>query len=439
MTVGDAHGHASEEMVSLAEAQAIVLSRCRALGRTELALPAAAGHVLAEPAVVDGDVPPFANSAMDGYAVVAADTAGAPVELTVTGVIAAGSAPSRSVARGEAMQIMTGAPLPAGADAIAIVERTERVAPETVRILDAVTAGSNIRTAGSDFASGSLALEAGTLIGPAQLGVLATAGLSRVTVWRRPRVGVVSTGDELVDPGAKLGPGQIRDSNRLVLAELVRRDGYEAVDLGVVRDKRRAVEEAVEAALGSCDAVLTSGGVSKGEFDFVKVVFDEMAKVTPGDESVQLSVAIRPAKPLAVAWLSRAGTPSVFFGLPGNPVSAMVSYQVIALPALRKMAGHPTPIAPALTAVAAHTLPPSRDGRLHLMRVVAEVTSSGTLRVRSAGGQQSHQMSGTTVANALALVPPGEPVPPGGLVATILFGPLSPESGRREGETTPAP
>lgn len=432
MTPLDDHGHAEEEMRPLAEVQALVLARCQALETVEVGLESAAGHVLAETALVEGDVPPFANSAMDGYAVVAADTASAPVTLAVTGIIAAGSRPERRVGRGETMQIMTGAPLPEGVDAVAIVERSERLSDASVRILDAVPSGANIRRAGSDFAAGSVALHAGTLIGPAQLGVLATAGLSRVRVWRRPRVGVFSTGDELALPGAPLEPGQIRDSNRLMLSELVRRDGFEAVDLGVVRDDKREVERAVEAALGSCDAVLTSGGVSKGEFDFVKVVFDEVAARSPEDESMQLAVAIRPAKPLAMAWISRAGGKTVFFGLPGNPVSAMVSYQVIALPALRKMAGHPQPVEPTMTAVAKEGLPPSRDGRLHLMRVVAEVSHVGTLTVRSAGGQQSHQMSGTTEANGLALVPPGQPVAAGDPVEVVVFGQIHAERRPRE-------
>ena len=430
------HTHADEPMRSLEDVQRLVLERCLPLGVVDLPIMDSLGSVLAEDVSADEDVPPFANTAMDGYAVVAADTAAAPVELNVVGVLAAGSPPPETPLRsGEALQIMTGAPMPPGADAIAIVERTERAGEGAVRILDAVAPGANVRPAGSDMSAGTVALRSGVVIGPAQIGLLATVGRVRVPVWRRPRVGVMSTGDELVEAGTELAPGQIRDSNRQTLLSMVRRDGFEPVDLGVVRDSEAEVEAALRAAVASCDAVLSSGGVSKGEFDYVKVVLDKLASAG-GGEAFVLAVAIRPAKPLALAWLPRAAGADAaagsdasarvaFFGLPGNPVSSIVSYQVIALPALRRMAGIPSPLARPVAAIAGDDLRPSRDGRLNLMRVEARFGADGRLVARSAGGQQSHQLSGMATANALALVPSGDGVAVGEPVEVLIFGPLA--------------
>lgn len=417
-------------MLPLGEVQQLVLDRCSPLGVADVAVADSLGCVLAEDVLAEGDVPPFANTAMDGYAVRSEDTDGAPVELRVVGVLPAGCAPPEiPLGPGEALQIMTGAPMPPGADAVVMVEQTSPGSqPNTVRIDKGVVASENVRRAGSDFPAGAVALLAGSELGPAHLGVLATAGRSRVHVWRRPRVGVMSTGDELVEPGEPLRIGQIRDSNRLILLSLLRRDGFEAVDLGVVRDSEQAVEEALRSALARCDAVLSSGGVSKGEFDYVKVMLDRLASDDPGAESFELSVSIRPAKPLALAWIARpdGGGRVALFGLPGNPVSSMVSYQVVALPGLRKMAGHPEPLPPAVPATAGERLPGDRGGRLHLMRVDAQVAADGRIEVRSAGGQQSHQLSGVSAANALALVPPPDGVAPGDPVEILLVGPLRP-------------
>ncbi len=317
--------------------------------------------------------------------------------------------------------------MPPGADAVAIVERTERVGPAVVRVLDEVTAAANIRPKGSDFRAGSVALPAGTTLGPAQLGILASVGSVQVPVWRRPRVGVMSTGDELVQGGTPLLPGQIRDSNRPTLLALVERDGFEPVDLGTVRDTENDVEAALDRALAGCDVVLSSGGVSKGEFDFVKVVLDRLASEL-GGEYFELAVAIRPAKPLALAWLPRSpggGERVAFFGLPGNPVSSIVSYEVIAAPALRYMAGVTSPLPRPVRAVAAQELRAHHDGRLNLLRVEAAFGPDGALIVRSSGGQQSHQLSAMASANALALVPSGHNVAIGEPVDVLIFGPLA--------------
>lgn len=432
-----AHTHPDEPLLPLERVQQLVLERSRPLGVVELPIYEAAGAVLGEDVVVDDPIPPFPNTAMDGYAVRAADTTGAPVELKVAGVLPAGAPPpAEPIGPGQALQIMTGAPMPAGADAVAIVERTERGGGAVVRILDEVSTGANVRPAGSDYPAGAVALRAGVVLGPAHLGVLASVGRAAVRVWRRPVVGVMSTGDELVGPGVPLGPGQIRDSNRVTLCALVEGAGYPVLDLGTVGDTEAAVEVALGRALGRCDVVLTSGGVSKGEFDFVKVVLDRLASASRAaggaGESYELGVAIRPAKPLALAWLPRPGAaagPSArsvaFFGLPGNPVSAFVSFLVVALPAIHALAGRPDPLPRRVPAVVGEGgLHPSRDGRLNLLRVGAGWDGEGRLVVRSAGGQQSHQLSGLASANALAVVASGEPVPEGSVVEIIPFGPL---------------
>src|SRR5579875_1088242 len=427
--VAGGHRHADERLVPLEEVQELVIRRSRRLGLVELPLGEAAGAVLAEDIVVEEPIPPFANTAMDGYAVRSADTIGAPVVLRVVGMLPAGSPPPEApLGAGEAIQIMTGAPMPPGADAIAIVERTELLGEGSIRVLDQVPVAANVRPAGSDYAAGSVAIRSGVVLQPAHLGILSSVGRSSVRVWRRPVVGVMSTGDELVEPGLPLAPGQIRDSNRVTLCALVRASGFPALDLGTVRDTEAAVEEALTRALGACDVVLSSGGVSNGEFDFVKVVLDRLATVAGEDgESFELAVAIRPAKPLAMAWLPRPGgaegdhraPPVAFFGLPGNPVSAVVSYLMVALPALRAMAGHADPLPRRLPAVVGEGgLTPSRDGRLNLLRVEIAVAAgspgtapgaSGRLVARSAGGQSSHQLSGLASANGLALVPSGDP------------------------------
>jgi molybdopterin molybdotransferase len=434
--------HDDQEMMPLPEAQQLALSRVSPLPAAPMPIDDALGLVVAEDVVAAEDVPPFANSAMDGYAVRAEDAASAPVELEVVGIVAAGSAREVAVGPGQAVQIMTGAPIPPGTTGIAIVERSERLEPKRVRLLDAVTPGAHIRAVGSDIKKGATVLRAGALLSPAHIGVLASVGVGAVTAYRRPRVGVLSTGDELVEfagDGAALPlrPGQIRDSNRHGMLALLRRDGFEPVDLGIVVDTKEAVSGALGHALENCDAVLTTGGVSMGEFDYVKVVLAELAAGAPGAGVEVLSVAIRPAKPLVLAWLPRPGKPErseapandagrlvPVFGLPGNPVSSMVSYQVIALPALRVLAGHAPAPPPIVTGLAADDFPRHPDGKTHLVRVLARWRGDGRLEATSAGGQMSHQLSAMSGANALAVLPDGEGVGAGDQIGLIVFGSL---------------
>jgi len=414
-----------EELVALEQVQRVVLSSCQPLGLVEIGLSDALGYVLAEDLHAAEDLPAFSNTAMDGYAVRADDTINAPVELSVIGVIAAGTAPTRAVEPGTAVQIMTGAPIPPGADAIAIVERTEPgSSPGRVRILDRVSSGAYVRAAGSDLRRGDLVAAAGTVVCPGHVSLLASVDASRITVHARPRVGVLSTGDELVSGTVPLELGQIRDSNRQGLLAALQRDGFIGIDLGVRRDDMDAISAGLREGIERCDALLTSGGVSMGEFDFVKVALQALVAES-GGQAYQFKVAINPAKPLSYAAVVRPDGRSIpVFGLPGNPVSSMVSYQVVALPALRKLAGHRSPLSRRIPAVAADDFERRPDGKLHLLRVVAAMGADGRIIIRSAGQQGSHQLAALAAANALALIPDGVGVTTGSDVQILLTGTL---------------
>jgi molybdopterin molybdotransferase len=355
-------------------------------------------------------VPPFDNSAVDGYAVRAADIGGAPVELAVVAEVAAGAVTDRVLAGGEAIRIMTGAPIPVGADAVVMVEDTERVGDDRVRIGRAVGAGTAVRRAGDDVQPGDLLFTAGTVIRPAVLGVLASINARTVRVHRRLRVGVLSTGDELVEDDRALRPGEIRESNRRMLVALVRDTGCEAVDHGIVADDESQLEAVLRAAAGDCDAIVTSGGVSMGDYDVVKAVLGRIADMQ------WLQIAIRPAKPFAFG--SVGGTP--IFGLPGNPVSSLVSFEMLARPALRRMMGHRRLMRPSHVAITDGDLRRRPDGKVHLVRVNAAFGDDGRCHVAPVAAQGSHQLAATALSNAIAVLPDGDGVPAGGEVAVVL-------------------
>jgi molybdopterin molybdotransferase len=411
------------DQVSLDEAIAHVLARCEPLVPRLAAVAEARGLVLADDVVAAEPVPAFANTAMDGYAVLAADTAGAPVRLPVVAEIAAGHPAERPLAPGEAMRIFTGAPLPDGADAVVMVERTERLdGGRAVRIGVAATPGEHVREAGEDLRAGDVVFAAGDELTPARLGVLASLGIDDVVAFPRPRVGVISTGDELVTGPAPLRPGQVRDSNRPTLLALAADAGFEPVDLGWVPDDEAAITAAVEAGVATCDAVLSSGGVSMGDIDLVRVVLDRIGDMR------WMQVAIRPAKPLAFGLVGRPGGGRVpVFGLPGNPVSSMVSFALFARPGLRRLAGCPDDRLhlPRLRAVAAEPLSRRPDGKTHFVRVVVrtEVASGGELVVASSGGQGSHQLAAMARADGLVVLPDGPGVEAGDAVEVVLLSP----------------
>ena len=397
-------------MIPLDEARQHVLDRVRPLAPVATHLTRSQGLVLAGDLVSTESVPPFANTAMDGFAVVAADTIGAPVTLDVVATIAAGSSERPLVGPGQAARIMTGAPMPPGADAVVMVERTS-FDPEssTVEVEIEVKPGNSVRGAGEDIQPGDLVFAAGTCLRPGHVGVLASIGAVDPLVHPRPRVGVISTGDELVEGDGPLRPGQIRDSNRLTLLGLVRESGFEGIDLGLVADSEHDITEAFLSGAKSCDAIISSGGVSMGAFDYVKVVLDKIADMR------WMQIAIKPAKPFAFGMLGN--TP--FFGLPGNPVSSMVSFELLARPALRKMAGHSHLHRQMVPAISESELGHADDGKTHFVRMSGSPDQQGRWQVSIAGGQGSHQLTAMARADALAVLPDGVSVPAGGECSII--------------------
>ena len=415
-------------MIPLAEAQDYVLNKISRLQAAQIPLLEASGLVTSEPAVSPEPVPAWDNTAMDGFAVLSGDTADAssemPVALEVVGTIAAGALPpdAPKVAAGKAVRIMTGAPIPEAADAVVQVELAEPWdnGKGGIRLSQPVPSGTHIRRAGEDLKAGQTAVPANTALSPAHLGVLASIGVQEVAAYPRPKVAIFSTGDELVSGGGPLAVGQIRDSNRHSLLALLQ-DCAEPVDGGVVPDDETAIEEAFSRYAAECDAVITTGGVSMGDFDYVKVVLDRLGDMR------WMQIAIRPAKPLAFGTIGK--TP--IFGLPGNPVSCMVSFELFARPALRKMAGQAELHRRRVSALAAEPLKRHPDGKTHFARVrwhwhesnegSGAGGESGSYIVSSAGGQGSHQLSAMADANGLAVLPDGDGIPEGGKVDLILL------------------
>ena len=395
----------------LEDAQAFVLESCPPLDVVDVDRRDASGLVLATAVVADEVVPPFDNTAVDGYAVRAEDVASVPVDLRVVGELAAGAAPSMVLGAGEAIRIMTGAPMPQGADAVVMVEDSERIGDDAVRLTRSVAVGAAIRRAGDDVQVGELLFPAGTMVTPAVDAVLASVNAARLQVYPRARVAVLSTGDELVDDGSPLEIGQIRESNKTMLAALLTEVGCDVVDLGVVRDHEAELERVLRAAAVNCDAIVSSGGVSMGDYDVVKAVLGRIADMN------WMQIAIKPAKPFAFGRLD--GTP--IFGLPGNPVSSLVSFELLARPALRRMMGHRRLTRTSIVAVADVALDRQADGKAHFMRVNGDFGDDGRYHVRPLDAQGSHQLAATALADAMAVVPDGDGIPAGADVAALLL------------------
>ena len=400
-----------------------VLKGIEPLAPIEVPLIDSVGCVLAEDVRAPWPLPSFDNSSMDGYAVIAADVAQAtrqrPVRLRVVDDVPAGFVATESVQPGTAVRIMTGAPLPAGCDAIVMVEDTERAGESGVRINRAVTPGDGIRRAGSDVVKGDVPLRAGTVVTAAVQAVLSTVNARTVSVWPRPRVGVISTGDELVDDGSPLQPGQIRESNRTMLLTLVADAGCEAVDLGSVRDDEAALEAVLRDAASSCDAIVTSGGVSMGDYDVVKAVLSRIADMS------WMQIAIRPAKPFAFGLLAATDGRSVpVFGLPGNPVSSLVSFELIARPALEVMMHTADSMSGRrrVKGIIDYAVERQPDGKIHFDRCVASWGADGRIHVARVAAQASHQLAATALANALVEIPDGHGVGAGDEVLVTLLG-----------------
>jgi len=399
-------------MLSVADAQARILAALTPLRSERVPLAEALGRVLAAPVVSRRTLPPFANSAMDGYAVRAADIAGAatehPVRLPVHGESRAGSIPSRRLERGTAMRIMTGAPLPDGADTVVRHEDTDN-GRETVAIAVAARHGTSVRHAGEDMRAGDEVLRAGRRLRAADLAACAALGEVWLEVGRRPRVAVLSTGDELVDPDREPGPGQIVDSNAVAVAAAVREAGGEAVRLGIARDNvvdlRRHLEEG-----SRCDLVVSSAGVSVGDHDHVRDVVEEMG-------SLDLwRVAMRPGRPLAVG--SVRGVP--FIGLPGNPVSSQVTFELFARPAILALQGASRPHRPRGHARTLEAMEKPEGLETFHRGILEPAPDGGLAGVRLTGEQGSGIMRSMVLADCLIVLGAAGSLVPAGTVVEII-------------------
>lgn len=388
----------ARSLITPDEALRLILARVQPLELERVPLPDARGRVLGEDLAGRDDVPPFDNSAMDGFAVRAADTHGAapasPVELSVVDESRAGEPASRGPGPGEAVRISTGAMMPPGADAVVRVEDTDE-REGVVAILAEVAPGKEIRRAGEDVRAGDVVLEPGRRMGPAELAVAASVGADRLACHRRPRVSILITGDELVDPGQPLAPGQIRSTNGFAIDAQVRDAGGVSAGHATVGDDFDATRDAIERGLDA-DVLVTTGGVSIGPHDHVKPALSEL-----GVEEVFWGVALRPGKP---TWFgTRAASPVLVFGLPGNPVSAIVTFHLFVRPALTALAGA-QPFARRTVAVMdeGYAKPP---GRAHVVRCRLEVREDGW-HVCPTKAQASHVLTSMLDAEALAFLAP---------------------------------
>lgn len=383
-------------MISVEEALSIILSQVKVMGTERVDITSSLGRVIAEDIYARRDNPPWDNSAMDGYAVRFEDIKGAtkesPAVLRVIEDLPAGYIAKKTVGKGEAVRIMTGAPVPKGADTIVMVEDTEKEG-ERARIFRETPLGENIRKAGEDIKSGELVVPRGTVIRPAEVGIIATCGRAFVSVYQRPRVAVISTGDELVDVDEEVSEGKILSSNSYTLSSMAAECGADAFQLGIAKDTREALKEKLQQALHA-DVIITSGGVSEGDFDFVKDVLKEL-----GSEMKFWKVAMKPGKPLAFGTIG--GKPA--FGLPGNPVSCMVCFEQFARPSLLKMMGHKRIYRPVIQAALKEEIK-KKPGRKHFIRSFVKFEES-RYTVATTGDQGSGILKSMVAANGLLIFP----------------------------------
>lgn len=392
-------------MLSVDAALRVVLAHAPPLDAVRRLLTDLPGRILAEDIAAHEAIPPFAAAAKDGYAVVAADGAG---WRRVVGEQMAGYVADVVVVPGTVVTITTGAPLPAGADAVVMVEQTT-VRDDLVHIQTAVTPGADVRPVGSDLAMGQLALRAGQRMGPAEIGLLASLGYAGALVYPAPRVAVLSTGDELCEPGEAVGPGQIRDSNRFSLMAAVHEAGGEAIDLGVARDRPGELADKVTAGLQIADALVTSGGVSMGQLDLLKPLLEMQGSVHFG------RVNMKPGKPLTFATI--AGTP--VFALPGFPVSSLVSFELFVRPALRRMQGDQAWARPRVTVRVDHDVHHDPQRWEYVRATVRR--ADGLLHAVTTGSQSSGRLLSLVGANALLELPPGTGTATAGSAVSALL------------------
>jgi len=393
-----------------------ILSRVGPLSVERVDIMGALGRVLAEPIVSRATIPPWPNSSMDGYAVRAQDTNGEPVELAIVGRIIAGAMPSRPLRAGESMRIFTGAPLPEGADAV-VPQEDVAADDRRVTVRGRIAPGAYVRPAGEDVRTGDLVVKPGGVVGAAEVGLLATLGYSQVRVYRRPRVAILSTGNELADLGTEPGPAQIPNTNTYSLMAQVIEAGGEPINLGVAPDRLEAITERVRWGFAAADLLVTSAGVSVGELDLVREALERS-----GAELHLWQVSMRPGKPITFG--TRDGRP--VFGLPGNPVSAMVTFELFVRPALRRMAGAGVIDRPRLRARALDPIanPGARRGYL---RVTLTPDAQG-YGARLTGDQGSAILRSMVLADGLAVVAPDTTIAVGEAVDVIVLRALEPRS-----------
>jgi molybdenum cofactor synthesis domain-containing protein len=373
-------------------------------------------RVLARDIVAAEDHPAFPAATMDGYAVVAEDPS---PWREIVGRQTAGTVESIAVDLGTAAGITTGAPVPTGATAVVPVEETEIADDHVIIHHEGIEPGANIRPIGVDLARGTRVLEAGSLIGPAEIGMLAGLGVDPVPVVRRPRVSILSTGNELVEPARQPGPGQIRDSNRFSLIAATEETGAEVVWSGRGPDDLDALREALIARIAESDVVITSGGVSMGDLDLIKPLLGELAEVH------FRRLFMKPGKPFNFATAGR----TLLFGLPGNPVSALVGFEIFIRPALGALLGLREVDRPVIRVRLAQATQPS--DRIEYQRAVVSIDRAGDLMARTTGSQASSRLASLLGANALVIIPPGaEPLAAGTRVDAVLIGPLQAEHGK---------
>ncbi|WP_243372608.1 gephyrin-like molybdotransferase Glp [Geotalea sp. SG265] len=380
-------------MPTFSEARRTILDHVSTTGIERVSLIDAIGRTLAEDMTAPWNMPPWDNSAMDGFAVRAGDCQAPQTLLKVTGYIPAGAIATSAVEAGCAIRIMTGAPIPPGADAVVPVEETEEDA-DSVKILEPVKARQHIRFAGEDIKTGDRVLAAGTAITPSAINMLASLGTALLPVFRRVRVAIVSTGDELVELGGQIGKGQIINSNALSLAAAVKEIGGEPVIVGIARDNRESHLHILQQGL-QADVLITSAGVSAGDRDLVREILTEL-----GAEQLFWKVDIKPGRPTAFAM--KANTP--IFSLPGNPVSSMITFEELVKPALLKMMGRKQVIAPLFKATLTEEIR-KKPGRLHFLRVALERGKDGYL-ASSSGNQETGIVKTMIQADGLAMLPP---------------------------------
>ena len=383
-------------MLSVTEARQRMLDTIPILPSEKREILACTGYVLAEALHAEENIPPFDNSAMDGYAVRAADVEGAteetPAVLSVVETIAAGYAPTKQVAAGQAARIMTGAMMPEGADAVVMQEVTQQDG-NNVRIFESVDETDNVRFKGESVAEGQQVMGIGKHLRPPEISMLASLNCTEVSVYRKPTVAIVSTGDELTLLGERLEPGKIRDSNRYGLYAQVEEAGGIPIDMGIAPDDEAETERIFRAALAKADALITSGGVSVGEHDVVKIVLANLGEIN------FWRVAMKPGKPQAYGIAD--GKP--IFGLPGNPVSSLVVFELFVRPALLKMAGHTDLLRPTFKATLTETVT-NRDGRVNYMRAILKA-SDGEITAQTTGPQGSGILHSLVLANGLITIP----------------------------------